>query len=262
MFSIDPRNLPRAYSYEAAVQLFDSLAWFRKEPDKKMLYNQRSTHFWAKRQNDDIIFGLYETPVITWHSPDRFTLVPWQSVSTSAFASCFTPNQIHLNSTAVLTTREGEFKLVRATLISRTAGVWRPDFDCVEPQFTYTVNHSVAKAAREKYRDLQAWLKISKAVPGISSGYSVMEAAELYLKGRLTIAETVKAAGMYLSDGTLERAMVVVSGAVTATPAPLGEIPTSKYAKFHTEIARMQAEREVPPERNALRKTEPLVACV
>lgn len=84
------KSVPRTYTYEEALRIFESITPIRgRNPERRPLGQRRDcdTYWVRKNDNSDIEYMLYRTPVLTF-KPDDSVVVwmgGWNSVSTRQF---------------------------------------------------------------------------------------------------------------------------------------------------------------------------------
>lgn len=241
-FSINGNNLPMVSSYANAQRVFANSGPVRgydsMSETMRGLVSRRDTSKLIIKRGDDYAFRYHRTDLVTWHSEDRVTIVPWDSISSRIFTNRFTPGRVfmhtHQGYNALFLDPDTGFIASKAVTLVRNNDVWSIENlnDACERQFKYVVDNKKARTARQKVKDYLLWCKMARRDntrrdPNI---YNVRDAAALLLSGS---TEYSRVWNMACDSPKLVHAAVVEAGAVTEVPAPLGKLVSrSVYAPF------------------------------
>lgn len=139
------------------------------------------------KRDEDIVFKFYRTEVVTWHKDESFTLVPYPSMSTNAFARALIPSSVIPAFTGsemmvgVRTMPESWetqwhkglriYAAYSGMRMRKTDEGWAPDKP--EPFTLRFLNRKRGNAALKaaNYPAFEAWLKAYEAFEGQNRGW-------------------------------------------------------------------------------------------
>lgn len=82
-----------ANSYAEALNLYESAKRWRDERAERKLNPKSSRdHMGVSMSGLDVVFRLYSTDCVTWHSDNTFSIDPYASVATNSFVERYTPS--------------------------------------------------------------------------------------------------------------------------------------------------------------------------
>lgn len=241
MFSINGRNLPSVSSYRDAEAVFERsgpVKGYASESDtKRALVRKSDTSKIIIKRGDDYAFRYHRTDLVTWHSADRLTIVPWDSVSSRIFSNAFTPPGVCMSmykGNQTIRVSNEEFIVNQTVQLAQVGGKWAIENmdECCEQQFQYIVDQKLARPAREKVNDYMNWCRMArKGVTGaVGHLHQLHDAARLLLSGSTKYSKVWNLTG---NDSRLMQAAVIQAGAVEKVPAPMGLlVAPSIYSPF------------------------------
>ncbi len=184
-FILDTSGIPRIDSYAKALTKWESTKPFETpncyDTEARPLdVSRRKRHVTIRKLADgSLACKLHHTDVVVWHPDNSFTLTAYRSMSTDAFASTLTPQNIYprFNSDPYHLVQLGGWndgvliELVEPTRFVCEVNTWgvtiaTPAPDAKLGKFTnYTVDRKAANAAlkKHKFHDFVAWAEACHA---------------------------------------------------------------------------------------------------
>ena len=159
-------SVPRVQTYALAKNLHDSTKPIRgRDPEVRPLGNRRDCDsYWVKMDGDDVVFMLYNSPVITYKPDGGVVLTPdtYSTVSTHQFfIRVLGVGAQASRNTSVITLGDKRFTIRgkdKLTLRLDRSGKWQ----CVEgakTQYAWHLDRSKANNVRARYKEFKTYFK-------------------------------------------------------------------------------------------------------
>lgn len=191
-------GVPCIENYEEALRFFEKKKpWRGGSENVRPVHRSRRRHMEMRKISDgSIVFRLYNTDVVTWYPCGDFSVTPYPSKTTDAFAHALLPSGIYPQFThrlgTLLMIGDRLYKCDRVVHLSCRDGVWR----IVDGTLPFTVPVLDKGAARKAlhasgFADFLLWRKASTALgltvaadyfwPGSDGVYDMLQDREQWL---------------------------------------------------------------------------------
>lgn len=156
-------NVPRVTTYSEAKRIFDTTIPIRgRDPEVRPLGNRRDADsYWVRMDGDDVVFMLYNSPVITYKPDGGVVLTPdqYSTVSTHQFFHRVLgvgANASRQHSVITLGDKRYTIRGKDKLTLKMVGGNWQ----CVEgakTQFAWHLNRREATNVRSRFKDFSIY---------------------------------------------------------------------------------------------------------
>jgi hypothetical protein len=240
-FGLSPHNLPNAYSYDAALALYERSE--RQDDHWRALCRKSDTSKRIALNGPQVIFRYHHTDLVKWNSRTQLEIALYATKSSRVFSNQFVPHGVGvqtLHGYDCVSTRAGSFVGgANRIVVNFIRDEWVVHLDQDFKQFhSYKTD---AKINAEVRKRLKPFLEYREALARLQQRKRVLRDSRVDPRGLQCIWDALPRKeswpalyeNLSATDNALRLSLLGYLGGIVKVPEPIGVIPReSSLARF------------------------------